>query len=197
MINVRPVKLQDLEGLVALHYSSGVLGLLSKLTPYQLSTFFYAPLLASHHSSCFVAESVESGQIVGVIALSNNGNSALDDSLSIRIKVASRIFTQLSKSPDLFLRIFNYMAATRFLKYYKRSHDCLEIDLLLVSRSAQSSGIGSTLMNFFLDSVDRKGRIVVQTQNVAALEFYSRFGFHVLWKNSLLGVGLWICERDA
>jgi len=197
MINVRPAEPEDLEELVALHYSSGVLGLLSKLNPYQLSVFYYRPLLASPHSSCFVAESAESGEIVGLIAFSNNLSSALDRSLLIRLKVVSRIFTQLFRFPDLVLRALNYIAATKFLKSYKSSHNCLEIDLLLVRRSSQSSGIGSILMDFFLELVDRNCRIVVQTQNIAALDFYSRFGFNELWNKSLLGVGLWIYERDV
>jgi len=195
MINVRPAELEDLEELVALHYSSGVLGLLSKLNPYQLSVFHYRPLLASPHSSCFVAECADSGEVVGLIAFSTNVSSALNHSLLIRLKVVSRILTQLFRFPDLVPRALNYIAATKFLKSYKSSHECLEIDLLLVRRSAQSSGIGSILMDFFLESVEHKGRIVVQTQNVAALGFYSKFGFNALWNKSLLGVGLWIYER--
>ena len=197
MINVRPAELQDLESIVALHYSSGVLGLLSKLTPKQLSVFYYGPLLVSPHRYCVVAESVENGKIVGVIVVSNDRKLALAESLIVRFEVGSRILTQSFRFPDLFLRIFHYRAANRFLKNYRNFHDFYEIDLLLVDRVAQSSGIGSILMNFFLDSVGRKGRIVVQTQNIAALEFYSRFGFNILWKKTLLGVGLWICERDA
>ena len=197
MINVRPAELQDIDILVDLHYSSGVLGLLSKLTPRQLSAFYYGPLLVSQNSHCFVAESAEGGQILGVIAYSKNGNSDLVDSPLVRFQVGSRILTKSLRFPDLFLRVFHYMAATRFLNNYKNSYDFHEIDLLLVDRVAQSSGVGSILMNFFLNSAEPKGRIVVQTQNIAALEFYSRFGFNTLWKKSFLGVGLWICERDA
>jgi ribosomal protein S18 acetylase RimI-like enzyme len=195
MMLIRPATPKDLQSLVALHYSSGVLGLLSKLTPLQLSTLYYEPLLASRHSSCFVAESLENDQIVGVIVVSSHMNQGLADSFLLRLGVAFRMFTQSLRFPDLYLRILQHTAATRFLNRYKSSYDCLEIQLLLVNHLFQSSGIGSALMDFFLASAECKDRIVVQTQNISALDFYSRFEFKVLWKKSILGVGLWICER--
>lgn len=197
MIEIRPYESRDLGHLVELHYSSGVLGLLGKLSPNLLQSFFYSPLLYAGQAKCFVAENTIDRRIVGVIVASDLRRPALISSFWTKFQVALRLISQAIKSPDILLRFLNYILASRFLSSYKVMSGGTEVELLLVDKSFQSSGVGSSLMDYFLTTCSRKSTVLVQTQNVSALDFYGKFGFRVVWKKSLLGVGLWICERKV
>jgi len=113
----------------------------------------------------------------------------------VKFKVALRLISKSIRHPDLLLRFNNYKAGLDFLSELRAGSNGCEIELLLVEQSYQSTGIGSRLMENFLKTCSHNTTILVQTQNVLAIEFYAKFGFRVVWKKSLLGVGLWICER--
>ncbi len=60
--------------------------------------------------------------------------------------------------------------------------DCYEIELIVVSEYNRKKGIGSKMIEFLIDSLDKKQVILleVSVQNKIALKLYAKYGFKVI-----------------
>jgi len=69
---------------------------------------------------------------------------------------------------------------------------------LAVHTGCQGQGIGSALLRFFCDEMDRNGQVAfLETDKDVNLPLYQRFGFRVIEEDDILGVNTWFMVRDG
>jgi ribosomal protein S18 acetylase RimI-like enzyme len=100
--------------------------------------------------------------------------------------------------------IFARSAAQRLFKFRsiwaqhdpKRPH--WHIDPIGVLPERQGQGVGSRLMNYFIEYIDKQNAVAYhETDQEKNVRFYNRFGFKVIDKEPIFSVTNWFLERSS
>ena len=190
--------LHDAQEITALHFSSGVDGILSKFEPIILEKFFYLPLLVDKKYTNWKVVAND-GHICGFISI--NDLRIKDRKLEFYLKrlVLVELLKKLAQQPIIVTYIINYLRSYFYSRRYLHLHKEVkyEIQILIVEGKNQSLGVGSHLLGKFGLARDNGLSTVVQTQSKDALRFYEKFQFYQLKHFTVGSRHLWICRRDG
>jgi N-acetylglutamate synthase-like GNAT family acetyltransferase len=193
MITIRQAKKSDIPALIALHGSSGVTGILTYLSPEHLGKFYYEPLVSSNKFQTQVALN-DLQEVIGVISISDLTCELPRTPKKLFFGVIRRLFLQSFVHRNLWILSINFLRMARLSRNFVLKKDCTfyELQLLLVSREMQSTGIGEILIYSIPTNVKN---LVVQTQSVRAVKFYEKFGFSVVQRVGFSNHKLWLLAR--
>jgi ribosomal protein S18 acetylase RimI-like enzyme len=197
MIIYRDGETSDLNDLIHLHRSSGVQGILSKLTPRTLGEYYYLPALRSNSNIVKVAFNREIKKVVGLLIITPFPNAIPKPSINLAIKVAINIFLKSIVEPTLIVRIRNYFKCKSYLKKIslQRVQNAHELQMLIIDSNFQSHGIGHQLLNILENPILSNSLILVQTQDSRAQNYYQKFGFKIIQTFGMPKTSLFLLAR--
>lgn len=170
---------EQLERIVELHKASGVEGILGKIDPAILLKNFYAPFIAKPNTTHLLVLSQNNLQLEeGYLAYRRNIERNRLRLPVIDVSIVINLIKIVLCNPAVILKIMVVSMSEIQINRKIRGLDeeCDEIQILVINKSMQNKGLGSELMKHTLKK--NSGRnIIVKTQSLNNLDFYSRFGF--------------------
>ena len=158
---------------------------------HDLEVQFRTFLPASRHPPLVACRA---GVIVGVLGMAPPG--ACQASLARRLRVAPPLLLRthlLLRGPDAWLRI------VRWAKAWSERHPRdrhWHLGPVAVEAGLQGMGIGSQMMSVFCRQIDAVGGTAfLETDKLANVTFYGRFGFQTVDEIAVLGLRTWFMRR--
>ncbi len=195
-MRIRIASKSDEAKIAQLHFSSGVQGLLSKLSIKTLRHNFYSPILTDVKNVCFVAE--EDTRIIGFLFYRNDVCRTKFDLPVRNFRLIFDLAKAVCKNPMILIIAFNVIRTERkTLKLLKkRTISTGELQVLVVDRAFQNRGIGKELI-LTLSKIDDVKRIVVKTQSDKAKGFYRDIGFVSLLDSRFLSSKIYVLTKEV
>jgi GNAT superfamily N-acetyltransferase len=170
---------EQLKRIVELHKLSGVEGILGKIDPAILLKNFYAPFIAKSNTTHLLVLSQDNLQLEeGYLAYRSNIYTNRLRLPNIDVSIVINLIKIILHNPAVIVKIMLvYMSEIEINRKMKDLHEEYdEIQILVVNKSMQNKGLGSELMKYILNANSERN-IIVKTQSLNNLDFYSRFGF--------------------
>jgi ribosomal protein S18 acetylase RimI-like enzyme len=182
----------EAKSLAQLHRTSGVAGILGKLSIKTLSLNFYLPLLLDRQIVKYSEIDVNQN-IVGFIAFRKRAHEGKLHLPKKNTLLFVDLVFALLKSPKSVPIILNVLRTEeKVLQISELQQTSFgEIQILTVDKEFQSLGYGSDLLKKVLKDSDQPN-ILVKTQSARARDFYLRHGFVEIFISKLLGSTIFI-----
>lgn len=195
-MKISPATKSDASEITRLHYTSGVKGLLGKLTKKTLEQNFYAPILENDSNVCLVARDNE--KVVGFIFFRQNVSEIEFNLPTKNLRLILNLMTVLIRNPFITLVGINVLFVEKKALNYLRGRNMHagELQILIVDKAAQSQGIGRNLLNALQD-LNHPGGILVKTQSKRAMEFYQRNGFRLIFHSRVLFSNIFVLLKGV
>jgi GNAT superfamily N-acetyltransferase len=191
--------IKQVERIVELHKLSGVEGILGKIDSTILLKNFYAPFIAKSNTTHLLVLSLNNLQVQeGYLAYrSDIGRNRLRLP-SIDVPIVINLIRIILRNPVVIIRIMAVFISEIEINREIRDLDeeCDEIQILLVNKSIQNKGLGSELMTHILNANPERN-IIVKTQSLNNLAFYSRFGFCLFKTSKVFNCSVYTMIRPA
>jgi ribosomal protein S18 acetylase RimI-like enzyme len=193
-MKIRAASESDEAQIAQLHLSSGVQGLLSKLSIKTLRFNFYIPIVTDMRNICFVAEA--DNQVVGFLFYRPDANGTKFDLPKKDIRLMLDLVKALVKKLTILFVAFNVVRTERKTLKLMRNHifSIGELQILVVDRAFQNQGIGRKLL-LALSNLDDVTSIVVKTQSKNAKDFYEENGFTSLLHSKIFSSEIYVLTK--
>ena len=187
------------ERIAELHKLSGVEGILGKIDLAILVKNFYAPFIAKSNTTHLLVLSQDNPKLEeGYLAYrSDIGRNRLGLP-NIDVSIAINLIKLIISNPAVVTKIMAVFISEIEInrKIRDREEGCDEIQILVVNKSIQNKGLGTELMNHIL--ISNLGRnIIVKTQSLNNLDFYSKFGFYLFKTSTVFNSRVYTMIRTA
>lgn len=182
----------DAKEIARLHHTSGVAGILGKLSIETLNLNFYLPLLLDNQILKYSKINVNH-KIIGFVALRRNANKGKINLPTRNIRLFINLLFALLKSPNSVCVILNVLRTEgKILKIFGLQKASFgEIQILTVERDYQGMGYGADLLEKVLKNSDQT-KFLVKTQSLRARDFYVRHGFAEIYVSKFLGSSIFV-----
>ena len=189
--------IEDAASIVKIHQNSGVAGLLTRLDSKLLKKSFYEPFLSlpeTHH--LLITSEDSSDKPVGYLGYRENAHFNSFRLPRVNLAILLNLAKIFLKEPKVILLTLNVWTsekkARKILGKLCSNYD--EIQILVIERQSHKVGLGTQLMRDILSLHSTKD-VIVKTQDSNNIEFYSRFGFKLIYHSKILNSNLYFLLR--
>jgi ribosomal protein S18 acetylase RimI-like enzyme len=195
-MKISPASKSDASEITSLHYTSGVQGLLGKLSKRTLEQNFYGPILENDSNVCLVAK--DKANVLGFLFFRHNVSEIEFNLPTKNLRLILNLISVVIRNPFITIVVFNVLSAEKRALNYLRSRNLHagELQILIVDKAAQSQGIGRSLLDAFQD-LHHPGGIMVKTQSRRAMEFYQRNGFRLIFHSRVLFSNIFVLMKGV
>jgi ribosomal protein S18 acetylase RimI-like enzyme len=189
---IKSSQVSDAMEVTNLHFSSGVAGILGKLSPKLLCNNFYIPLLTDPKVSSITAFDTNH-KIQGFLSFRGEAHMDAFSLPKKNTKLFLEILGLILRNPANIRIIFNVLWTEKKTSRKLKAEDLHygEIQILIVGKDSQGMGIGSKLM---VDLIQKPNwsNLIVKTQSEEARHFYSKHGFVQVIESKFFGSRIYV-----
>jgi hypothetical protein len=191
--------IEDAASIVKIHKNSGVAGLLTRLDSTLLKKCFYEPFISLPGTHHLLITSERSGEKpVGYLGYRENAHFNSFNLPKVNFTILLNLARIFLKEPKVILLTLNVWISEKKARKIlgKLCSNYNEVQIMVIERQNHKAGLGTQLMKYML-SLHPKKDIVVRTQDSNNIEFYSRFGFKLVYHSRILNSNLYVLLRKV